>query len=136
MVEAAIVFPLVIASVMALIYIMINLYCFTAVQSALHIELRGESGRNTGLTEIELTDGYARDRYRAAAERRSFSIDERKKVIRPYIEAESTDTYEGNAMSGPGVERTVYGRYYLIDEGKLIRNLSMVSDVISDSDTE
>lgn len=130
MVEAAIVFPLVIGAAMALIYIMTNLYSFTALQSALHIELRGESGQATGTVGRELSDSGPRDRYRAAAERRSFSIEERKKLMRPYMETEYAATYSGNAMIGRAAEKTAYGRYYLIDEAKLVRDKSMISDLM------
>jgi hypothetical protein len=129
MVEAAIVFPLTIAAVMAVIYLMINLYSQTALQSSLHVELRGEAGDRTGLTERSLTDGSTRDKYRAAAESRSTEVKENGKIIHPYIYAEDEKYYRGNAMVAQGVTRGTYGRYYLVNEAEFIRNLAMVKNL-------
>ena len=129
MVEAAVIFPLVIASVMALIYLMINLYSFTATQSYLHVELRGESGSQSGLTEREIVGGAAFDRYRAAAERREITIENYNRVLRPYVSAQSLGEYAGNAIAGPSVERAAFGRSYLIDEAELARRAEFISDM-------
>jgi hypothetical protein len=130
MVEAAIVFPLVIASVMAVIYLMINLYSFTALRSALHVALRAEVNADTGLTEAGIIDGRVYDRYRRAAERRSISFTrERRNLINPYIAAEEIKTYAGNGMIDGGVSRSHFGRYYILDEVSAVRNLSLAAIV-------
>jgi hypothetical protein len=132
MVEAAIVFPLVIASVMAVIYLLINLYSFTALRSALHVALRAEAGADTGLTEASIVDGRVYDRYRLAAERRGISFErERKNLINPYVSAEEFKTYTGNGMIEGGVTREHYGRWYILDEVSVIRNLALGKAVMN-----
>jgi hypothetical protein len=120
MVEAAIVLPLVIAAVMAVIYILINLYSFTALRASLHIQLRAEASETTGLTEIELDDGRVHDKYRRAAERRGVSV-EAHKALRPYVSAELAKTFSGNALVSVDVSRRAYGRYYVTDEIRNVR---------------
>jgi hypothetical protein len=133
MVEAAIVFPLVIAAVMAVIYLLINLYSFTALRSALHVALRAEANADTGLTEASIVDGRVYDRYRVAAERRGISFErERKNLINPYVSAEEFKTYTGNGMIDGGVTRRHFGRYYILDEVSVIRNLAVVRAVTND----
>ena len=130
MVEAAIVFPLVIASVMAVVYLMINLYSFTALRSALHVALRAEADAETGLTEVVITDGRVYDRYRLAAERRGISVENRRKGLTgPYVAAEESKSYRGNAMIAEGVTRTHFGRFYVLDEVGIVRNLALARAV-------
>ncbi|MDR2354792.1 MAG: hypothetical protein LBE16_01215 [Clostridiales Family XIII bacterium] len=130
MVEAAVVFPLVIASVAALIYLMINLYSFTALRASLHIALRAEADAETGLTEALIADGRVYDRYRLAAERRGISAEHhREAVIRPYVAAEESKRYTGNAMIAGGVTRTHFGRFYVLDEVGIVRNLALARAV-------
>jgi hypothetical protein len=128
MVEAALVFPLVIASVMAVVYLMINLYSFTALRSSLHVTLRAEADAETGLTETVIADGRVYDRYRLAAERRGIRPEHhRKGLINPYVAAEESKSYKGNAMIRDGVTRTHYGRFYVLDEVSVVRNLALVT---------
>jgi hypothetical protein len=128
MVEAAVVFPLVIASLMAVIYLMINLYSFTALRSSLHIAVRAEADTETGLTEAAVADGRVYDRYRLAAERRGISPELRRKgLINPYVAAEENKSYTGNAMIRSGVTRTHFGRFYVLDEVGVVRNLSLAT---------
>ncbi|MDR2132944.1 MAG: hypothetical protein LBP30_06310 [Clostridiales Family XIII bacterium] len=130
MVEAAVVFPLVIASVMAVVYLMIDLYCFTALRSHLHVALRAEADAETGLSEVVIADGRVRDRYRAAAERRGISPEHRRKgLFNPYVAAEESKSYGGNAMIERGVTRKHFGRFYVLDEVSFVRNLSLVTSV-------
>jgi hypothetical protein len=132
MVEAAIVFPLAIAAVMATVYLMINLYSFTALRSHLHIALRAEADAETGLTEAIVTDGRVYDRYRLAAERRGISSERRRSgLINPYAVAEDVKSYKGNAMIKGGVTRTHFGRYYILDEVSVLRNLTLAKAVVN-----
>jgi hypothetical protein len=130
MVEAAVVFPLVIASVMAIVYLMINLYSVTALRASLHLALRAEADAETGLTEAVIADGRVYDRYRLAAERRGISPEHRRKgLINPYVAAEENKRYTGNALIRGGVTRTHFGRFYVLDEVGVVRNLSLVTAV-------
>ncbi|MDR2296448.1 MAG: hypothetical protein LBD95_06570 [Clostridiales Family XIII bacterium] len=130
MVEAAIVFPLVIAAVMAIIYLMINLYGFTALRSSLHVMLRAEADTETGLTQVTIADGRVYDRYRLAAERRGISAEHgRKDLINPYVAATEIKSYKGNAMIADGVTRTHFGRFYVLDEVGILRKLALARAV-------
>jgi hypothetical protein len=130
MVEAAIVFPLVIAAVMAAVYLMITLYSFTAQRASLHIALRAEANADTGLAEADIADGRVYDRYRLAAERRGISVERRRKtLINPYVTAEDSKSYTGNGMIAKGVARTHYGRYYILDEVSIVRNIALAKAV-------
>jgi hypothetical protein len=130
MVEAAVVFPLVIAAVMAVVYLLINLYSFTALRSALHVALRAEADADAGLTSASIVDGRVYDRYRLAAERRGISFErDRKTLINPSVSAEEFKTYTGNGMIHGGVTRKHYGRWYILDEVSIIRNLALVKAV-------
>jgi hypothetical protein len=130
MVEAAVVFPLVIASVAAIVYLMINLYSFTALRASLHIALRAEADAETGLTEAVIADGRVYDRYRLAAERRGISPEHRREgLLHPYVAAEEDKRYAGNAMIRGGVTRTHFGRFYVLNEAGVVRNLSLVTAV-------
>ncbi|MDR1573974.1 MAG: hypothetical protein LBS24_06655, partial [Clostridiales Family XIII bacterium] len=130
MVEAAVVFPLTLAAVMAVIYLMINLYSFTALRSFLHVSLRAAADAETGLTEAVIEDGRVYDRYRAAAERRGISVEHRRSgLINPYVAATESKSYEGNAMIRAGVTRTHFGRCYILDEVSLLRKLSLARAV-------
>lgn len=121
MVEAAMIFPLVTAAVMALIYLCVNLYTVTVLQSAVHIALRKEAGIRSGLTRTELTDAYARDKYRAKAERAEFKIEGPEHLWNPYLQAFVTKEYAGNAMATGKVKRKSGGRFYVIDEAATVR---------------
>jgi hypothetical protein len=126
MVEAAIVFPLVIAAVMAVIHLMIALYSLTATQAALHVALRAAAGDETGLTRVGIVEGRPPDRYRRAAEAGDVRIERRDAVLRPYLSAEVARTYSGNAMVREDVERRHFGRSYLIDEARIVRAVEWV----------
>jgi hypothetical protein len=134
MVEAAIVFPLAIAAVMAVIYIMTGLYSIAALQAHVHVALRAEAGERSALTESRLTDGQARDRYRRAAESRALSIGFHKAVLRPYVFAEEEGVYAANSMVSGTVARKSSGRVYLIDEAKAVRDASLLKGLFGDGD--
>jgi hypothetical protein len=129
-VEAAVVLPLALAAAMAVVYLMINLYSFTALRSFLHVALRAEADAETGLTELVIADGRVYDRYRLAAERRGISAERRRSgLINPCVAAEEVKSYRGNAMIRNGVKRTHFGRYYILDEAGIVRNLALAKAV-------
>lgn len=65
MVEAAIIYPLVIGTVMAVIYIIINMYILAAQKAFLNMELRAEAMRVSGTGEVVSGDStiFTGDRY-------------------------------------------------------------------------
>jgi hypothetical protein len=132
MVEAAIVLPLVLASVMAVVYLMLNLYSFTALRSSLHVSLRAEANAETDLTEARVVDGRVYDRYRIAAERRGISFARDRKGLAPYAEAEEFKRYAGNGMISGDVRKRHFGRYYILDEADAVRKLSLARAALND----
>ncbi|MDR3225939.1 MAG: hypothetical protein LBT52_06590, partial [Clostridiales Family XIII bacterium] len=52
MVESAIYFPVIVLCIMFVIYVMIDMYSEAALQSHLHLMVRAESGRLSGVTDV------------------------------------------------------------------------------------
>jgi hypothetical protein len=68
MVESAIYFPFIVLGIMFTMYVMIDMYSIAALQSHLHLAVRAESGRLSGVTDVAVKGGGAGyDRYRTAA---------------------------------------------------------------------
>ena len=133
MVEAAFIFPLVIAAVFTVIYILISLYSHTTLQSSLHIELRGAEGLETGLTDRELKDETERDKYRAANEGTHFDIEVNNQLIHPYVFAEARKTFRGTSVFSALIERQYSGRYYLVNDAAVIRNTNLVKGLVKNN---
>ena len=133
-VEAAIIFPLVIAAVFTVIYIMISLYSHTTLQSSLHIALRGAEGLETGLTVRTLEDGTKRNKYRAANESKPIDVGVSHHIIHPYVFAETQKTYGGAPIFNTFVDRQYAGRYYLVNDTGIIRNIDLAKNLLSGLD--
>lgn len=110
MVEAAMIFPLVIAGVMAVLYIVINMYSSLSLQTSLHMALRRESG--------ELSQTV----YRQEAGK-DFPLQKDWVGIRPVLRMEQEREYEINILFHDRVARQEAGRTYVVDEAELIRIL-------------
>ena len=112
MVEAAMIFPLVITAVVAVLYIVIGMYQSLALQSSIHIALRKECG--------ELSQTVYR-----TEKITSYPADKERLGIRPILRMEQEKEYQINAPFKDKVIRKEEGRYYLLDEPELIRILSI-----------
>lgn len=110
MVEAAVIFPLVIAGVMAVLYIVINLYLSVSLQSSLHLALRKESGE------------LSRTVYRQEV---SENFQSEKDLIGawPVIRMEKEREYRIDTLFRYRITRKEEGRSYIIDEAELLRIL-------------
>jgi hypothetical protein len=65
--------------IMFVIYVMINMYSIASLQSHLHLSVRAESGRISGVTDVNIGSGsLAYDRYRAAAFAKNIKLSEGK----------------------------------------------------------
>lgn len=111
MVEAAMIFPLVIAAVAAVLYIVIGMYLSLSLQSSLHLALRKECGvlsqtvmRQDEIKEFEAEKGWS--------------------GIRPVLRMAEKKEYQINIVFKDKIVREEKGRAYLIDEAELIRILS------------
>lgn len=114
MVEAALIFPLVIAGVMAVLYIAISLYLSLSLQASLHLTLRRECG------EISQTV-Y---RLEAAKTAESFQSERDRAGIRPLVRMETEKEYRINTLFKDRITRKEEGRSYIVDEAELARILS------------
>jgi len=106
------IFPLVIACVMAVIYIIINLYLALTLQTSLHLALRKECGEfsQTVLRQEEMKE-YQWEKDLAG--------------IRPIIRMEEVGEYRINIVFKNRITRIEKGRSYIVDEAELIRILAL-----------
>ncbi len=106
------IFPLVIACVIAVIYIIINLYLALTLQTSLHLALRKECGEfsQTVLRQEEMQE---------------YQWEKDLVGIRPVIRMEEAGEYRINTLFKSRIKRIEKGRAYLIDEAELIRILSI-----------
>lgn len=109
------IFPLVIAAVIAVLYIVIGMYQSLALQSSIHIALRKECG--------ELSQTVYREE-----NIKSYPAEKDRLGIRPIMRMEQERMYDINTPFENKVGRKEEGRYYLIDEPELIRILSIQGD--------
>ncbi len=109
------IFPLVIAGVAAVIYIVIGMYLSLSLQSSLHLALRNECG------ELSKTE-YRLD------EIKDFKAETDRKGIRTVVRMEEEREYQINILFKDRITRKEEGRSYLIDEPELIRILSFQED--------
>lgn len=111
MVEAAMIIPLVIAGVMAVIYIVIGLYSSLSLQAALHMDMRKECGEYTKtVSRIETIKNYN--------SKMDFV------GLRPVIRMEEEREHKIRSVFKQSLIRKEAGRAYIIDEAELIRILS------------
>lgn len=119
MVEAAMIFPLVIACVAAVLYIVIGMYESLSLQSSVHLTLRKECGeRSETVYRIE--------------EMKSYPVEKDRIGLRPVLKVEQEKEYRINTLFKDKVVRKEEGRYYLIDEPELIRVVSFEEDEVSE----
>lgn len=111
MVEAAMIFPLVVAGVAAVLYIVIGMYLSLSLQSSLHLSLRNECG--------ELSQTVFR-----IDEIKSFPSQKDRVGIRPVVIMETEREYQINILFKDKIVKKEAGRSYLVDEPELIRILS------------
>ena len=110
MVEAAMIFPLVIAAVIAVIYIVLSLYSSLSLQASLHLALRKEGGELSQTT------------YRLQ-EMKEFQSKKDSVGIRPVLRTEWEREYRINTLFQARSTRKAEGRVYLVDEAERIRIL-------------
>ncbi|MDR1271549.1 MAG: hypothetical protein LBK04_00910 [Clostridiales Family XIII bacterium] len=131
MVESAIILPIVILAVMAVLYLHINLYTSVCLSSHIHLLLRQEVAEEDDLIDVRIDDAYVRDRYRREAEGASITVLQGRRFAAKYLEAEKEKKYFGGMLANPsGYSSYYYGRSYIIDEAGIARALSAASAVL------
>ena len=126
-VEAAMVLPIVILTVVTLIYLLIDLYGATVMNAAQHTALRQEAGVQTEtacLTDIE--EMIPADRYGSKAWREKIEIYDKGILSEKYLYTESEKNIKGGGLTDHFVKKTFYGRCYLVDEVEYIRWVDLI----------
>jgi len=108
LVEAAMIFPIVIAAVMAVLYIIIGSYLSLSLQSSLHTSIRKESG------EISETVYRIEDSI-------EYPFTNIMIGLRPAIMMEEERKYRISGLFKNEISRKEKGRGYIIDEAEIIR---------------
>ncbi|MDD4566163.1 MAG: hypothetical protein PHE79_11900 [Eubacteriales bacterium] len=108
LVEAALIFPLIIAGVMAVLYIIIGLYLSLSLQSSLQISARKECGESSETVyRIEESGEYPLTNVMIG--------------LRPAIVMEAERKYRIRGLFNNEISRKEKGRSYIIDEAEIIR---------------
>ena len=116
-VEATMVFPLVIAGVISVLYIIIGMYSSLSLQSSVHMSLRNEAGL---LSETVYRTETVKE----------FEIERKMLGIRSIITIEESREYKASKLFAKKIARTERGRSYIIDEAELVRRVSLAKEVL------
>ncbi|QIB69272.1 hypothetical protein Ami103574_08025 [Aminipila butyrica] len=127
MVEAAMIYPLVIGTVMAVIYLMIAMYVGAAMKSNLDFQLRERAMvlAKTG-TRLEESQFTPSDKYGRGAFGQQIAFGERKEGLMTVLHGQSSHGYRANALVAGPLFRQHQGEVYLIDEREYIRKVDMI----------
>ncbi|WP_312092687.1 hypothetical protein [Aminipila sp.] len=128
MVEAAIIYPLAIGAVMAVIYIMICMYTGAAIKSNLNVLLRYNLLEKTQAGEIiNLEERFVPDdKYGKSAFNKKICITEGSDSGVKVLLGTTPHSYKGNGLMRNIIRRNHQGAIYLIDEKDYIRKVDMV----------
>lgn len=128
MVEAAIIYPLAIGAIMAVIYIIICMYTGNAIKANINIELRDRvlEMTQTGEKITDLGKFMPEDKYGKGAFNKKIYIKEEKNVEINSLYGTAAHVYRGNSLMSDKFLRKHQGTVYLIDEKEYIRRVDMV----------
>ncbi|MHC1722416.1 MAG: hypothetical protein AB9836_04325 [Aminipila sp.] len=128
MVEAAIIYPLAIGAIMAVIYIIICMYTGNAIKASINIELRAKvfEMTQTGEKIINMNKFIPEDKYGKGAFNKKIYITEEKNVEINRLYGVVSHGYKGNSLMSETFLRKHQGTVYLIDEKEYIRKVDMV----------
>lgn len=128
MIEAAIIYPLTIGAIMAVIYIIICMYTGTAIKANINIELRDKVLEMTNTGEKNSASGQfiPKDKYGEAAFNQKVCITEEKNAQINSLNGVTSHIYRGNSLMSYSMIRRHQGTMYLIDEKEYIRKVDMV----------
>ena len=111
MVEAAFIFPIVIAAVIVVLYIVIGLYQSLDLQTSIHLALRKDSGENSETV------------YRAE-DTIEFKSAEEMLGLRKALSMKEERKYKINMIFNDEITKKETGRFYVIDEAEMLRIIS------------
>jgi hypothetical protein len=105
------------------IYVMIDMYSEAALQSHLHLMVRAESGRLSGVTDVNSeSGGIGYDRYRSAAFAKRISLSAGKSGRAKTAEGAVSAKYGAGRLTHP-VKVQMKARAYAVRETGGIRGL-------------
>ncbi|MEL7654601.1 MAG: hypothetical protein AAGU75_01690 [Bacillota bacterium] len=113
LVEASLIFPLVIAAVIAVLYIIIGLYLSLSIQTSLHLSLRKECGE-ISQTVLRLED-Y-----------KDYPFEKDRINFRSALVIEEEKEYQIKGIFSNRIKRKEFGRSYIIDEAEIVRLRSIL----------
>ncbi len=128
MVESAIIYPIVIAAVIALIYIVICTYMGCLIKANLNMELR----RNVFASEYVGKEGFYEsnfspyDKYGKKAFSKKIKVSKLNIYGKQILYGTVSNTYSGNALILNNQRRIHESRVYVIDEKDYIRKVDMI----------
>lgn len=128
MIEAAIIYPLTIGAIMAVIYIIICMYTGSAIKANINIELRDKVLELTNTGEKISASGVfiPEDKYGKGAFNQKIYITEEKDIQINRLYGITSHIYKGNSLMSNSIVRRHQGRVYLINEKEYIRKVDMV----------
>jgi hypothetical protein len=100
MVESAIYFPFIVLGIMFTIYVMIDLYSMASLQSHLHLAVRAQSGKLSGVTDASRAAGGGYDRYREAAFAERVELGQGKASGKATATGKASSRYGAGRMAG------------------------------------
>lgn len=118
MVEAAVIFPLVILAVMAVIFILVFLFQEVTYNSRIHVALNATMGSETETVETYKNVPAGIKPYKSVH------------GIGECYYAESGLTFQKRGLLNKSFTKTLEGRVYSVDEKKFIRYTDFFSEVI------
>lgn len=116
-VEASMVFPIVIAAVIAVIYIVICLYSSLSFQTGMQLSVRQESGKQS--ETVFRADSFQK-----------MPVKESRIGISRILYAEGKNNYKMKGMISATVSRTDYCRVYIIDETEVVRKVYFADEIL------
>jgi len=108
MIEAALVFPMIILALMAVITILMFLFEEAATQAEVHLVIRTEAGRQTGT-------------FHGQPGSSSITIDKSIQGIQSIMKGSTMVTFEGSGMLSEAFRKPINGYQHLTDERKYVR---------------
>ena len=127
MVEAAIFYPIMLLSIMFVVYMGINLYDMTAQQAQTHLAVRKAAAEKEGRAQVKIVAGYRPDRYLAAAEARGMTMGEGARFGAKYVMASRNLVYRGGRLVKQPAEASFHGRAWVQGGMTLARMRDLLS---------
>ncbi|MDR0886060.1 MAG: hypothetical protein LBN22_06855 [Clostridiales Family XIII bacterium] len=128
MIESAIMYPIVILTMMALIYFSINEYACMSQKNDMHVKLRAQSYEDVGTVTSSMNASYIPDKYRQASESKTLDITKSSKLGADVYQASMTRQFMSGQLLGDITKYTANEKVYGVDESKRLNLYGAVTD--------